>query len=129
MQFKVMTTNGVLFVNASKQRIASGEWRTKDTKAKVGDEVTVENGLGVQIKATRLPVNEKPVVDIMKSIGKAIKEARSGKGMTQVQLAEVMITTKGYIAQVEQGRENITLKQLQRFAEAIGVKVFDIYME
>ena len=54
---------------------------------------------------------------------KAFIDARSQANLTQEQVAERMHTSQSYVAKLEGGRINPTMKALKRYAEATGTKL------
>ncbi|MCY9594144.1 XRE family transcriptional regulator [Paenibacillus chitinolyticus] len=60
-------------------------------------------------------------------LGARIKQIRNDKGITQEELAERMNTSSPYIGNVERGQKNITLSSLFRFADALNVRVMDLF--
>jgi transcriptional regulator with XRE-family HTH domain len=62
-------------------------------------------------------------------LGAQLREARVAVGRRQMDVAEDLGTTAAYLSNVEAGRVNLTVGQLHRIADAIGVEVqfaFDI---
>jgi ribosome-binding protein aMBF1 (putative translation factor) len=57
------------------------------------------------------------------AVAAAIIDARSKAGLSQEQLAERMKTKQPFVARLESGAQNTTLKTLQRFAEATGTRL------
>lgn len=55
-----------------------------------------------------------------------IKEYRKQKNMTQEQLASLTGLTQGQVARIEQGKTDIGLDQLKVFAQALGVKPYEL---
>ena len=53
----------------------------------------------------------------------ALYEARKAAGLTQKQLADLIGTKQTYIAQIENGKKNITFSTLAKYAHACGKKV------
>jgi ribosome-binding protein aMBF1 (putative translation factor) len=56
-------------------------------------------------------------------LAEALIDARSQAKLTQQDVAERMDTTQAYVAKMEGGRVNPSLKTLQRFAAATGTKL------
>lgn len=54
-------------------------------------------------------------------VGRRVAEVRSEAGLTQETLAERLEVALTYVARIEQGRQNVTLRSLARVAEALGV--------
>ncbi|HEX8741710.1 MAG TPA: helix-turn-helix transcriptional regulator [Thermoleophilaceae bacterium] len=52
-------------------------------------------------------------------VGHAIREARTGQGLTQAELAERLDAAPAYVSAIEAGRENLTLGSLARIASAL----------
>ena len=53
----------------------------------------------------------------------ALIDARSKANLTQEQVAERMQTSQSYVAKLEGGRINPSVKALKRYAEATGTKL------
>lgn len=54
-------------------------------------------------------------------------EARTQKGYTLIQLAEVTGISKSTLNNVENGKTSPTLSQLESIASAIGVRITDLF--
>lgn len=59
-------------------------------------------------------------------LGANIRRLRKAKGLTQEQLAHESEVAMRYIAGVERGEENPTLRYLVKIAEALGVDPADL---
>lgn len=68
-------------------------------------------------------------MEIQKIVGEAIQSARQLKGLSQSELATKLKTSTAYVSFVEQGLKNITMRQLQRFADAMEVRGIDIKLK
>lgn len=55
-----------------------------------------------------------------KRVGEAVRSTRQRARLTQAQLAERMAVSAPYVANLEAGRENVTLGQLANIAAALG---------
>lgn len=55
-----------------------------------------------------------------KQLGEAVRETRRRAGITQAVLAERLGVSAPYVANVEGGRENVTLGQMANIAAALG---------
>lgn len=53
--------------------------------------------------------------------GVRLRELRSAKGLSQLELANLADLDPTYISAVEQGRRNITLVNIRALAQALGV--------
>ena len=61
-----------------------------------------------------------------KTIGLILKHHREKHNLSQDQIADKLNTDKQYISNIENGRKNITIEQLELVLEAIGVNFKDI---
>ncbi len=57
-----------------------------------------------------------------KLLGKNIKKYREIKGLTQNELAEAVDLSREYVADVERGLKNISLRKLYLIADTLNVK-------
>ncbi|MDR2206617.1 MAG: helix-turn-helix domain-containing protein [Flavobacteriaceae bacterium] len=76
-----------------------------------------------------MSIVEKP--ELLKAIGRKIKEVRISKNTTQLELAVKMVENVGKIdetniSRIESGRTNPTVFTLHRIAEALEVKIMDL---
>lgn len=62
-----------------------------------------------------------------KLLGTNIKKYRQLKGLTQNELAETVDLSREYIADIERGLKNISLKKLYAIVDALGVKCSDLF--
>ena len=53
------------------------------------------------------------------SIGRLIRDARKQRGLTQIQLAEVLNTSQSAITRIEAGNQNLSLDMINRIADAL----------
>lgn len=58
---------------------------------------------------------------IRKRLGENIKKIRSSKGMSQGDICRALDMDRGYMSAIENGKKNITISQLERLAQALGV--------
>lgn len=56
-----------------------------------------------------------------------IKDAREAKGLTQVQLAEMVGLSKGQMSDIESERRHATQRRLVAIAKALDVKIADLF--
>lgn len=64
--------------------------------------------------------------DILIVVGENIKYYRTKLGMTQEELAERAGINRSYLASLERGRRNTTLKTVEMLAKALGVSTTDL---
>ena len=62
-------------------------------------------------------------MDISIKFGKRMKRLRLDKGMSQGNLAKILSVHPTYISQIERGIWNISLKNVEKIARALGVSV------
>lgn len=60
---------------------------------------------------------------ISKKLGDNIKKIRTRKGMSQGDICRALDMDRGYMSAIENGKKNITISQLDRLAQALGVSV------
>ena len=58
-----------------------------------------------------------------KKLGKNIKKIRTRKGISQGDICRALDMDRGYMSAIENGKKNITIQQLERLAQALGVSV------
>lgn len=62
-------------------------------------------------------------MSISKRLGDNIKRIRTRKGMSQGDICRALDMDRGYMSAIENGKKNITISQLERLAQALGVSV------
>ena len=67
------------------------------------------------------------VDDIRKKLGARIRELRQSAGITQEELGEKAELNYKFIGELERGQVNVSLDSIVRIAEALGVKIGDIF--
>lgn len=60
---------------------------------------------------------------ISQKLGKNIKKIRIQKRMSQGDICRALDMDRGYMSAIENGKKNITIAQLERLAQALGVSV------
>jgi transcriptional regulator with XRE-family HTH domain len=66
------------------------------------------------------------MADILTVLGQNIKYYRSKLGMTQEELAKQAGINRSYLASLERGRRNTTVKTVEMLAKALGVSTMDL---
>lgn len=61
--------------------------------------------------------------ELLNKIAFSIKVERMRKKLTQAQLAELIEVHEKYIGKVESGKQNITIKTLNRLANALQIDI------
>jgi len=67
--------------------------------------------------------------DINKEVGKRITKYRKKRGLTQEALAFEADLHRAYIGQIERGEKNIGVKNLQKIAKTLNVKMAKLLEE
>lgn len=65
--------------------------------------------------------------DILRLVGKRIRDIRKQKGLSQEQLGEKAGVHFSYIGGVERAEKNISLINLEKIAEALEVSVYELF--
>ena len=60
---------------------------------------------------------------ISKKLGQNIKRIRLSREMTQGDICRKLDMDRSYMSAIENGKKNITIQQLERLAQALGVSV------
>ena len=63
---------------------------------------------------------------LQRHVGLRIRELRANRGLTQLRLAERSGISRPSVANVEAGRQNVSLRQLCALAAALGVGVNEL---
>ncbi|MCG7333569.1 helix-turn-helix domain-containing protein [Salinicoccus roseus] len=67
--------------------------------------------------------------EVLREIGKNIRQYRKQKGWSQEDLAFECKFHRTYIGAVERGEKNITILNLLKIKEQLGVRLVDLYPE
>lgn len=65
-------------------------------------------------------------LDMSKSIGKRVKEAREARDISQQQLAELIHKSQALICQIEQGKRKPGLHTAIQLSNVLGIKLEDL---
>src|ERR1043166_3659381 len=63
------------------------------------------------------------------ALGRQVRHVRALRGMSRKVLARVSGISERYIAQLESGQGNVSMKLLRRAAAAVGVRVEDLLVD
>lgn len=64
---------------------------------------------------------------VLQDLGRKLAELRRRKGLTQEELSALLDCTPQYLQRVEAGQENLTVRSLVKFGEALGVTVAGLF--
>lgn len=65
--------------------------------------------------------------DIRKRFGKRLVKLRKSRNLSQEKLAELAGLHRTYVGSVERGERNISLLNIEKIAQALKVKVSDLF--
>jgi transcriptional regulator with XRE-family HTH domain len=75
-----------------------------------------------------MPVQKPAEVEtVQKSLGHCIRELRNQEGWSQERFAEICGLHRTYMGHVERGEKNISLSTVLRVANALGIRVSDLF--
>jgi len=66
------------------------------------------------------------MVDIQVKLGERIKKIRKEQGFSQEQLATKSKLHRTYISDIERGDRNVSIKNIEKIAKALGVNISDL---
>lgn len=67
--------------------------------------------------------------DALSKVGKRIREIRKAKGYSQESLGEKCGFTFSYIGGIERAENNVSIRNLERIAEALEVELFEFFID
>ena len=68
-------------------------------------------------------------MDIKQKFGIKIKELRKKRGLSQEKLANLAEIDRTYLPTIEKGERNVSIEVVERLANALEVKVRDLFDE
>lgn len=66
--------------------------------------------------------------DLLK-FGKKLKFLRLEKGLTQLELAEILDMSPNFVGMIERGERNTTVENVFKIARALGIKPSNLFEE
>jgi len=67
------------------------------------------------------------MADIKKTFGKKVRTCREARNLSQEQFADLCGLHRTYISHVERGKKNISLVNIQKIANALRIKIDDLF--
>jgi transcriptional regulator with XRE-family HTH domain len=67
--------------------------------------------------------------NILEIFGGNVQKCRKAKRISQEKLAEVAGVHRTYVGMIERAEKNITLRNMEKIAKALGVKIADLLMK
>lgn len=68
-------------------------------------------------------------MDIVKVFGTNLKKYRTEKKLSQEKFAELCNLHRTYISDIECFRRSISLENIQRIADALGIETYKLFLE
>lgn len=68
-------------------------------------------------------------MEITKALGETIRDLRTKQSLSQENLADLTDLHRTYISSVERGKRNISIRNLEKIAKALKVKISNILEE
>lgn len=68
-------------------------------------------------------------MDIIKVFGTNVRKYRTAKGISQEKFAELCGLHRTYISDIECFRRSISLENIQKIANALGIPTFKLFIE
>lgn len=72
---------------------------------------------------------EEYFMDIVKVFGTNLKKYRTQKGLSQEKFAEKCGLHRTYISDIECFRRSISLENIQRIADALGIETYQLFID
>lgn len=66
-------------------------------------------------------------MDIQESLGLRIQQLRKSVGISQEKFAILINMDRTYLASVESGKRNISIQNIKKIADGLGVKLEDLF--
>lgn len=66
---------------------------------------------------------------ILMAFGQAIRKLRNDAGISQETFAAMCDLHRTYISDVELGKRNVSLENIQKMAEALDMSISDLFLE
>jgi len=64
--------------------------------------------------------------DLLVAIGKAIRQVREDRQLSQDQLASKAGLDRSYVSSIENGKRNVSIQNLSKIANSLGVSLTEI---
>jgi len=61
------------------------------------------------------------------AFGKAIRELRKEKGLSQEAFADLAGIDRSYMGHIERGEKNVTLTKIYQLSDALGITVVELF--
>ncbi len=68
-------------------------------------------------------------MELQKRFGSTIRRLRMNRGISQEAFADLCNLHRTYISDVELGKRNVSLENIKHIADALGIKMSDLFEE
>lgn len=68
-------------------------------------------------------------MELRKRFGSAIRKLRMNRGISQEAFADLCNLHRTYISDIELGKRNVSLENIKHIADALGIKMSDLFEE
>lgn len=68
-------------------------------------------------------------MDIVKVFGKNLRKYRTALGLSQEKFAEMCGLHRTYISDIERFQRSISLDNIQKIADALGIETYKLFMD
>ena len=68
-------------------------------------------------------------MELRKRFGSAIRKLRMNRGISQEAFADLCNLHRTYISDIELGKRNVSLENIKHTADALGIKMSDLFEE
>jgi transcriptional regulator with XRE-family HTH domain len=65
----------------------------------------------------------------LQKFGKRLKTLRIDKGLTQLELAEILDMSPNFVGMIERGERNTTVENIFKISRALGIKPSNLFEE
>ena len=67
--------------------------------------------------------------DIQKRFGRVVRKIRNEKGISQEYLADLCLLHRTYISDIELGKRNVSLENIEKISNALNIKISEMFIE
>lgn len=67
--------------------------------------------------------------DILKSFGVTVRKMRLLNGISQETFADLCDLHRTYVSDIELGKRNVSLENIDRIADALGISISELFKE
>src|SRR5215831_9817817 len=90
---------------------------------------TISHGGALPRRASTMDMRQTDDQEFLAELGRRVRHMRALRGMSRKVLSRVSGISERYIAQLESGQGNVSIKLLRRVAAAMGVRVEDLIVD